>query len=59
MPVKKAIYNYYKTTNCRKNGYTEMLKELRNCIDANNQLISHILKDVEHVFENRTVHNKG
>jgi len=42
-----------------KNGYTEMLKELRNCIDANNQLISHILKDVEHVFENRTVHNKG
>ena len=30
-----------------------MLKELRNCIDANNQLISHILKDVEHVYRGK------
>ena len=44
---------------CRKNGYTDMLKELRTCVEANNQIVAHILKDVENVFENSKHKNKG
>jgi carnosine N-methyltransferase len=42
-----------------KNGYTDMLKELRNCVDANNQIVKHILKDVENMFENSSHKSKG
>ncbi len=36
-----------------------MLKELRTCVEANNQIVTHILKDVENVFENSKHKNKG
>ena len=37
---------------CRKNGYFEVLKDLKVCVEANNEIIKHILKDADNVFEN-------
>ena len=42
-----------------KNGYYEVLKDLKVCIEANNEIIKHILKDADNVFENSTHQNKG
>ncbi len=44
---------------CRKNGYENLLAELKLAVDANNEIIGHILKDVDNVFENLAHESRG
>ena len=43
----------------RKNGYETLLTDLKLAVDANDEIIGHILKDVDHVFENLSHENRG
>jgi hypothetical protein len=43
----------------RKNGYETLLSDLKLAVDANNEIIGHILKDVDNVFENLSHENRG
>jgi len=36
----------------KKHGYQDCLDELKAAVDENNKIIGHILKDVDHMFEN-------
>jgi len=36
----------------RKNGFTESLNDLKGAVENNNEIIQHILKDVDHMFDN-------
>ncbi len=44
---------------CRKNGYESLLADLKLAVDANDEIIGHILKDVDNVFENLSHENRG
>lgn len=43
----------------RKNGYMDMLAELKSAVDTNDTIVQHILKDVDNVFDNLTHETKG
>lgn len=43
----------------RKNGYNSMLTDLKAAVEANNEIVQHIIKDVENVFENVPHQNKA
>lgn len=36
----------------RKHGYQDTMDDLKLAVDRNNSIISHILKDVDNIFEN-------
>jgi hypothetical protein len=44
---------------CRKNGYESLLADLKLAVDTNDEIIGHILKDVDNVFENLSHENRG
>ena len=43
----------------KKNGYNDMLNDLRSAVETNNEIILHILKDIDNVFENMSHSNNG
>jgi len=43
----------------RKHGYQETLDDLKQAVEQNNEIIQHILKDVEGVFENVSYGSKS
>ncbi len=43
----------------RKNGYESLLADLKLAVDTNDEIIGHILKDVDNVFENLSHENRG
>jgi len=42
----------------KKNGYMDMLAELKGAVDTNDTIVQHILKDVDNVFDNLTHETK-
>ena len=43
----------------KKNGYEDMLKDLKGAVEANNEIIQHVLKDIDNMFDNLTHEGKG
>ncbi|XP_023344235.1 carnosine N-methyltransferase [Eurytemora carolleeae] len=43
----------------KKNGYGSMLNDLKSAVDVNNEIVQHILKDIDNVFDNLTHQSKG